>query len=48
MTLSFSVLCNLSDVHVDPSPIEVQRADALQDFHQMPTNAGKSCSTLAE
>ena len=36
-----------SDVHVASSPIEVQRADALYDFLQMPTNAGKSGSTLA-
>ena len=36
-----------SDVHVDSSPIEVQRADALYDFLQMPTDAGKSGSTLA-
>ena len=36
-----------SDVHVASSPIEVQRADALYDFLQMPTNAGKPGSTLA-
>ena len=47
MTLSFSVFLQFSNVHVDSSPIEVQRADALCDFLQMPTNAGKSGSTLA-
>ena len=31
-----------SDVHVASSSIEVQRADALYDFLQMPTNAAKS------
>ena len=31
-----------SDVHVASSPIEVQRADAMHDFLQMPTNASKS------
>ena len=36
--------CN---VHVDSSPIEVQRADALYDFSQIPPNAGKSGSTLS-
>ena len=36
-----------SDAHVASSPIEVQRADALYDFLQMPTSAGKSGSTLA-
>ena len=36
----------LSDVQVDSSPIKVRRADALYDFLQMPTNAGKSGSTL--
>ena len=36
-----------SDVHVDSSLIEVQRADALYDFLQMATNASKSGSTLA-
>ena len=34
------------DVHVASLPIEVRRADALYDFFQMPTNAGKSGSTL--
>ena len=29
---------HFSDVHVDSSPIEVQRADVLYDFLQMPTN----------
>ena len=38
----------LSDVHVDSSPIEVQRADAVFDFLQMPTNAGNSSSTLTK
>ena len=36
-----------SDVHVDSSPNEVQRADASYNFLQMSTNAGKSGSTLA-
>ena len=36
-----------SDVHADSSPFEVQRADVLYDFLQLPTNAGKSGSTLA-
>ena len=36
-----------SDVHAASLPIEVQRADALYDVLQMPTNAGKSGSTLA-
>ena len=36
-----------SNVHLDSSPIEVQRADALCDFLQMPTNARKSSSTLS-
>ena len=44
-TSSFSA-SPFSDVHVDSLPIEVQRADALYDFLQMP-NAGKSGSTLA-
>ena len=34
-----------SSVHPVSSPIEVQRADALYDFLQIPTNAGKSGST---
>ena len=34
------------DVHIESSPIEVQRADALYDFLQMPTQARKSGSTL--
>ena len=29
-------ILHFSDVHVDSSPIEVQRADALYDFLQMP------------
>ena len=37
-----------SDVHAASLPIEVRRADALYDFLQMPTNAGKSGSTLTE
>ena len=36
-----------SDVHVDSSSIEVQRADALYDVFQMPSNADKSGSTLS-
>ena len=47
MTRSFSAFCTFSDVHVDASPIEVQRADALYDFLHMPTNAGNSGSTLS-
>ena len=35
-----------SNVHLVSPPIEVQRADALFDFLQMPANAGKSGSTL--
>ena len=35
------------NVHLDSSPIEVQRADAVYDFFQKPTNAGKSGSTLS-
>ena len=35
-----------ADVHVDSTPIQVQRADPLYDFLQMPTNVGKSGSTL--
>ena len=46
MTSSFSAL-HFSDVHVGSSPIEVQRADALCDFLEMPFHAGKSGSTLA-
>ena len=38
---------HFSDVHADSSSIEVKRADALYDFLQMPSNAGKSSSTLA-
>ena len=34
-----------SDVHVDSSPIEVQRADAVYGILPLPTNAGKSGST---
>ena len=37
-----------SNVHLVSSPIEVQRADALYDFLQVPTSAGKSGSTLSE
>ena len=41
-------ILQLSDVHVGSLPIEVQRADALYGFLQMPTNAGTSgSSTLA-
>ena len=40
-------ILQFSDVHVDSSPIEVQGADALYDFLQMPTNADKSGSTPA-
>ena len=36
-----------SDVYVDSSLIEVQCADALYDFLELPTNAGKSGSTLS-
>ena len=36
-----------SDVHVDSSPIEVQRSDALYDFAHMRTNVGKSGITLS-
>ena len=39
-------ILHFSDVHVDSSPIEVQRADALYDFLQLPTSASKSGSTL--
>ena len=35
-----------SNVHVASLPIKVRRADALYDFLQMPTNVGKSGSTL--
>ena len=38
---------HFSDVHLASSPIEVQRAEALCDFFQMLTNAGKSGSTLS-
>ena len=39
----------LSDVHVDSSHIEIrQRANALYDFSDAPTIAGKSGSTLSE
>ena len=43
------IVCVLqfSDGHVDSTPIQKQRADALYDFLQMPTNVGKSGSTLA-
>ena len=34
-------------VHLVSLPIKVQRADALYDFLQMPTNVGKSGSTLS-
>ena len=37
----------LSDVHVESSPIDMQRADALYDSLQMPTNLGKSGSALS-
>ena len=37
----------LSDVHVESSPREMQRADASHDSLQMPTNVGKSASTLS-
>ena len=36
-----------SDVQRNSSPIDVQRADVLHDFLQMPTNACKSGSTLS-
>ena len=42
--LSSSAFLQFSNVHLDSSPIEVQRADVLYDFLQMPTNAGKSGS----
>ena len=44
--LSSLASLQLSDVHLDSSPIEVQRADALYDFLQMRTSAGKSGTTL--
>ena len=34
-------------MHLVSPPIEVQRADALYDFLQMHTNAGKAGSTLS-
>ena len=34
-------ILQLSDVHFDASPIEVQRADALYDFLQMPCECGQ-------
>ena len=40
-------ILQVSDVHVGSSPIEAQRADALYDFFQMPTNASKSGSTFS-
>ena len=43
--VNLSIL-QFSDVHADSSSIEVQRADALYGFLQMPTNAQKSGSTL--
>ena len=42
----FSAL-QLSDVHVDSSPIGMQRTAALYEFFQMRTHAGKSGSTLS-
>ena len=47
MILLLSVSCNLQTCMSVSSPIEVQRADALYGFFQMPTNAGESGSTLA-
>ena len=40
--LAILSVLQFSDVHVASLPIEVRRADALYDFFQMPTNAGKS------
>ena len=37
----------ISNVHLGSSHIEVQRVDALYGFFQMPTNVGKSGSTLS-
>ena len=45
---SFSAFRNFRNVHVASLPMEVRRADALNDFLQMPTNAGKSGSALTE
>ena len=44
--LSFPRTKTICDVNIDDLVIEVQRADASYDFLQMPTNAGKSGSTL--
>ena len=45
--LGILIVLQFSDVYVVSSPIEVQRADALYDFFQMPTNGEKSGSTLS-
>ena len=44
--VNLSIL-HFSGVHVDSSPIEVQRADAMYGFLEMPTNAGKPGGTLS-